>query len=177
MSRVIATGVVLTLALVACGSDDDGDTITTDPLTTSAPATDAPPATDPPATDPPTTDPPATDPPATDPPATDAPADAASFAEAAGLGTVELAAAGGEPHPLLAWAPVDGAAAYRVTVLTSDGSPYWAWLGENTEVRFGGAPDGGGQTAILFEPMTWTVVALDADGLPIAASDRADITP
>lgn len=72
---------------------------------------------------------------------------------------------------MLAWEPVDGAASYRLAALINDSSPYWAWLGDATEVRFGGAPEAGGHTAIVFEPMTWRVITLDADGLPIAASD------
>lgn len=82
-----------------------------------------------------------------------------------------------EEQPVLAWQPVDGAASYRLVASASDGSPYWAWLGEATEVRFGGAPEAGGHTAIVFEPMTWRVIALDADGLPIAASESGALTP
>ena len=78
---------------------------------------------------------------------------------------------------MLAWTPVDGAVSYRLVALTSEGSPYWAWLGEATDVRFGGAPEAGGQTAVVFEPMTWRVIALDAEGLPIAASVPGELTP
>ncbi len=78
---------------------------------------------------------------------------------------------------MLAWTPVEGAAAYRLVALTSDGTPYWAWLGEATEVRFGGAVDTGGHTAVVFEPMTWRVVALDAEGTPLAASEQAELSP
>ena len=184
MRRTIASGVVLALALVACGSDDDGGAttdpaattvtteaaLTTDPMATDPPATDAPAPADPPATDPPATQPPATDPPTTD-------AGVESYAEAAGLATIELSPTDAGEQPMLAWTPVDGAVSYRLAALTSDGSPYWAWSGEATGVRFGGAPEAGGQTAIVFEPMTWRVIALDADGLPIAASEPAELTP
>ncbi len=185
MTRSIAAiGVAVALLLASCGSDDDGAG-STDPPATAAPATDAPdtpdppPPTDaPPATDAPPTEPAPTEPAATEPPSTEPPGEAPSFAATAGLGTVELSpTAAGEPQPLLAWTPVDGAASYRLAVLAADGKPYWAWLGSETEVRFGGAPDGGGQTAVLFEPMTWAVVALGDDGLPIAASPRGTLTP
>jgi hypothetical protein len=184
MRRAIVAGAAVAVALVGCGSDDDG--ATTDPSATAATTTDAAPisdpvATDPPttdapaATDPPATDPPATDPPATDPPTTDPPPE--SYIEAAGLATIELLPTEAGEQPVLAWTPVDGAVSYRLAALTSDGSPYWAWLGEATEVRFGGAPEAGGQTAIVFEPMTWRVIALDADGVPTAASEPGELTP
>lgn len=179
--RVLAT-VALGAALVACGSDDDGGT-TTDVVTTDAPppptapvTTDEPPATDPVATDaPPATDPVATEPVATEPPSTVPPSQ--SFAEVAGLATIELQPAEAGAQPLLKWAPVDGAASYVLVTLTSDGSPYWSWSGEATEVRFGGAPEGGGQTAVVFEPLTWRVVALDADGMPLAIAEPGELTP
>ena len=180
MKRTIAAGVVAALALAACGSDDDGgdttDTSATTVTTTEAAPTTEPVATDPPATDAPTaTESPTTEPPATEPPTTDPAVE--SYAQAAGLATIELLPVDAGEQPVLAWTPVDGAVSYRLVALTSDGSPYWAWSGEAAEVRFGGAPEAGGQTAIVFEPMTWRVIALDADGLPLAASEPGELTP
>lgn len=172
MRRTVAGVLALTLALLACVSDDHGgggaaNGLSATTLSTVEPA---------PATDRATPDPPSTDAPApTEPPATDAAG--TSYAEAAGLSTITLLPTEGGEQPVLAWVPVDGAASYRLVALTFDKSPYWAWLGETTEVRFGGAPEAGGQTAIVFEPMTWRVIALDADGLPIAASEVGELTP
>jgi hypothetical protein len=180
MSRTFASVVVFALALVACGSDDDGGA-TTEPSVTTVPSTEASSTTDPVATDPPATDapaptePPTTDRPATVPPTTDAAVQ--SYADAAALTPIELMPTEAGEQPVLAWTAVDGAVSYRLAALTSDGSPYWAWIGEAAEVRFGGAPEPGGQTAVVFEPMTWRVIALDADGLPIAASEPAELTP
>ena len=182
MKRTIATVAALTLLVVACGGDDDSAT-PTDPPASAVATTDAPPpASDPVASDPPASDAPApTDPPATDPSPTTAPPTTEpaepTYAEAAGLATIELSPTEAGEQPMLAWTPVDGAVSYRLAALTSDGSPYWAWLGEATEVRFGGAPEPGGFTAIVFEPMTWRVVAVDAEGRPIAASEPGDLTP
>ncbi len=163
---------------------------TTEPTAVST--TESAPGTDPVATDPVATDPVATDAPAVDRatgdgsaddrPSDDRPTDDRAghwsrTSEAAGLATIDLLPTDAGEQPLLSWTPVAGAASYRMAALTSDGSPYWAWIGEATDVRFGGLPEVGGQTAIVFEPMTWRVVALDAEGLPIAASEPGELTP
>ena len=41
---------------------------------------------------------------------------------------------------MLSWPPVAGAASYRVVILDSGRRPYWAWQGDATSVRVGGAP-------------------------------------
>ncbi len=81
------------------------------------------------------------------------------------------------PRPTLAWEPVDGAALYQLTVLDAAGDPYWSWSGEETSIPFGGVsnPDAGG--AIVFEPMTWTVVARDANSQPLAMSSGLTLEP
>lgn len=174
--RRTLVAVVLAMTLIACGSDD-GNGVTTDvDATDAASATDAVPATDPETTDvPPPTDPVATDPPPATESVTSEPGQ--SFTDVAGLATIELQPTDAGVQPVLAWTPADGAASYHVVALTSDGSPYWGWSGTETEVRFGGAPDGGGQTAVVFEPLTWRVVALDADGVPIAIGGPGELTP
>lgn len=88
---------------------------------------------------------------------------------------IEAAPAG--PRPLLSWAAVDGAALYRVVVVDADGAPYWAWSGSETQVFVGGVDDPALPGAVVFESMTWTVVALDEDGLPLSISDVAPLEP
>ena len=96
------------------------------------------------------------------------------------VGLVELTTpvAGGGPRPVLAWEPVDGAEVYAVVVHDVDGAPYWGWELEETSVRLGleDRPDTApGPRAA--EGMTWSVVAYDADWLPLAASERRPIAP
>ena len=43
-------------------------------------------------------------------------------------------------RPVLSWPPVAGAASYRVVILDGGRRPYWAWQGDATSVRVGGAP-------------------------------------
>lgn len=120
----------------------------------------------------------------TSPPPTSAAASPTSVAEPTGaagsddlqvlgdLGSVELVdPAPSGRHPVLAWHPVDGADRYRVIVLDADGAPYWGWLGSQTAVTFGGAESGQGLVAAVFEPLTWTVTAVGADGRVLAVSD------
>lgn len=65
-----------------------------------------------------------------------------------------------------------------MTVSTADGKAYWAWVGEDTSVYLGGG-EGATDTAgpILSEPMTMTVLALDAANTVIAASPPTPIAP
>ena len=82
---------------------------------------------------------------------------------------VEAAEAG--PNPLLQWPATDGAVLYRLVVLDSSGSPYWAWSGAETSVRLGLTEEPTALAPRVFEPMTWTVSAHDADGLTLAVSE------
>ncbi len=90
---------------------------------------------------------------------------------------ITVAATESGPRPLLAWDAIDGAVDYRVVVLDAQGQPYWAWSGPETEINVGGVsnPDAAGAT--VFEPMTWTVAAIDADGVPVAMSAAGALTP
>ncbi len=93
-----------------------------------------------------------------------------------GRAGIELVdAAPGGLRPLLAWVEVPDAAYYRVVVLDSDGKPYWGWLGTDTSVRFGGAETETGLTAQVYEPMTWSVAAIDPQGRTIALSDEGSL--
>ncbi|HEC11055.1 MAG TPA: hypothetical protein ENI86_16055 [Acidimicrobiales bacterium] len=98
----------------------------------------------------------------------------------AGLPEIELLspANGGGIRPLLQWEPT-GAALYGVYVYAPDGSLYWAWRGREAEVYVGGAvridPERPGPS--ITEGMTWSVVAYDADLLPLASSAIIPIAP
>lgn len=100
-----------------------------------------------------------------------------------GAGPMELLtpAEGGGPWPELAWAPVDGAARYEVLVYAASGRAYWSWRGTDASVRFGGfssPPDEASAVRPrLHEPMTWSVLARDADGEVIAQSGERPIAP
>lgn len=88
---------------------------------------------------------------------------------------VEPAAAGSRPR--LAWPDVAGAARYTLVILGSDGTPYWAWSGTDTSTPVGGIDDPDVAGPWVHEPMTWTVAALDADGVPIALSNASPLSP
>jgi hypothetical protein len=96
------------------------------------------------------------------------------------LGIAEIALAEPEAGPVFSWEAVDGAAAYRLVVLDGDGRAYWAWRGTGTEVALGGGtkpwPKGSGAPH-AGEGYTWSVTALDADGVPVAISGRAPVAP
>ena len=84
-----------------------------------------------------------------------------------------------DQRPVLEWEPVPGAAVYSVSVHTPDGLGYWAWRTDATSVHLGGDPrlhdDVSGPSTV--PGMTWSVIAFDADRLPIAASSRAVLRP
>lgn len=102
------------------------------------------------------------------------------FAEGLGLPAiyVQPVGSGAGERPELSWDAVDDAARYTVTVFGPDDAPYWAWEGTQPAVRVGGAdlPDAAAGPA-LSEGMSWVVVAHDADGAPIALSERWPISP
>lgn len=84
-----------------------------------------------------------------------------------------------DPRPLLAWDPVDGATTYVVSVYTPTGEAYWVWHTAGTEVHLGGEPrlrdEVSGPSAS--PGMSWSVLAVDATGLPVAASSPAVLHP
>ena len=80
-------------------------------------------------------------------------------------------------NPLLSWTPFDGATLYRVVVLDPDGDPYWAWSGTETAVHLGGSATPTAVGARVFGEMTWQVSAYDADGAPLAISERRRLSP
>lgn len=85
--------------------------------------------------------------------------------------------AGGGPRPLLEWQPVDGAARYDVTLYAPDGSGYWAWHGAETSVVVGQLATAEQSGPRVSPGMTWAVLALDHDGIPVASSAVRPIAP
>jgi hypothetical protein len=152
MARRIALALALILTVAACGDDDTTDTTESGGTTLPGAATTT------------TT---------TDGTITTTTTAAEPFLPGLGLETIVQATAtsGGGPRPLLAWEPLDGAASYTVVVFDADGSPWWSWQGEETEVHLGGFQTDaeiGGPTAGA--GVTWVVYAYDADGLTIGVS-------
>jgi hypothetical protein len=94
--------------------------------------------------------------------------------------TVTTPVSGNGEHPLLAWAPVESAATYTVTLHRLDGEPYWAWTGAESQIWLGGfadAPEPDVDGPFLAESMTLRVVAFDTETAIIAASRAVDIAP
>ena len=80
----------------------------------------------------------------------------------------------------MVWSPVDGAARYRVVLLDATQRPYWAWEGDTATVPADAAPTtaaSGGSGPHITRGSTWTVVALDSSGRPIALSAPRPISP
>lgn len=159
------------LLLGSCGSGDADDTVEPSP-----PASDesVPTATagDESTSDPepePTTEPADTAPSSTSPPADDPWSD--TFAE------IVLVPTEPGPRPILGWEAVDGAVLYQLTVLDTDGVPYWSWSGTETAVPLGGMANPDAIGAWVFEELTWMVVARDSDDAPLAMSQRDALEP
>jgi hypothetical protein len=188
MRRLMTAALVLAIVAVACGGDDSGDVVPTDteqaaeptqpvetqPEPVAATAPDEPEPTAAPAEPVETTEPVAT----TEPEAEPELADLRSLLADRGIDTITIDTTEGGSHPTLTWTPIDGASTYWVVLRDSAGQLYWAWTGSDTSVRVGGgdSPDLN-QTAVLHEPMTWSVAAFDADGNALAFSPEGELTP
>jgi hypothetical protein len=83
-------------------------------------------------------------------------------------------------RPVLAWTPVTGAADYRVVVLDATRRPYWAWHGPGSSVVVGATekpmPAAAGGPRVV-KGSTWSVVALDDAGRPLALGPPRPISP
>jgi hypothetical protein len=77
--------------------------------------------------------------------------------------------------PTFEWRAVDGAVAYRLSVLGPD-APSWGWQGQATSVRYGGVAEGVSGPSLL-PGSWWSVAALGADGGVVAASDMRPVSP
>lgn len=154
MVHRLSLAAVLLLVGTACGGDDT-------PGTTAASGTTQPGATSTTTTE------------ATATTTTTTPAE--PFLPGLGLESITQTTpvAGGGPRPLLSWEPVDGAAAYTVVVFDGEGTPWWSWRGEATEVFIGGFETSfemGGPRA--GPGVTWVVFAYDAEGSAIGVSEQ-----
>jgi hypothetical protein len=100
----------------------------------------------------------------------------------AGFPVVDLvgpSSSGAGEYPLFGWEPVTGAASYQLVVSGPSG-PTWAWEGSETEIRLGALesePPAGFGGPGLAGPSCWSVVALDADGHVVAASEVVPVSP
>ena len=94
-----------------------------------------------------------------------------------GLPRVDVVGSGrsGSMRPVLEWERVGAADHYAVYVFGPDGSIYWTWRGTETSVPVGGWPQlaADAEGPSTSHSMSWMVVAVDDDLLPVAVSDRA----
>lgn len=82
--------------------------------------------------------------------------------------------------PAFEWEAVDGAARYRLVVLGGSGEPLWSWNGAETKVNLGGLPGErpeGVSGPVIAADSTWSVVAFDAEGNALAASNLRPVSP
>ncbi|MCL4473663.1 MAG: hypothetical protein M1539_04235 [Actinobacteria bacterium] len=100
-----------------------------------------------------------------------------------GLPAIELVApavTGAGEVPAFEWKPVDGAVSYRLVILDGGGNVLWAWTGPDTKVNLGGLqferPEGVGGP-VLTSGSSWSVVAFDANGNPVATSNIRSVSP
>ncbi|MHB8859208.1 MAG: hypothetical protein ACYC6Z_06985 [Thermoleophilia bacterium] len=100
-----------------------------------------------------------------------------------GLPAIELVApavTGAGEVPAFEWNPVDGAVSYRLVILDGGGNVLWAWTGADTRVNLGGLqferPEGVGGPVLTSES-SWSVVASDASGNPVATSSIRSVSP
>lgn len=102
----------------------------------------------------------------------------APMADAVATVTLTTNLSGGGERPMLTWDPVDGASTYLVAILDADGNPYWAWRTSDTRVRVGGSDRSESAPGPrITKGMTWSVMAVDSSGIPIAVSARRPIEP
>lgn len=97
-----------------------------------------------------------------------------------GIMLLKPAVSGGGEVPSFEWTAVDGAATYRLVVIDSASKPVWSWEGRETSVNLGGLP--GERPADVSGPIitpgsSWSVVAFDADGKPVAVSVLRPVSP
>lgn len=100
-----------------------------------------------------------------------------------GLPQIKLlkpAASGGGEVPNFAWEAVQDATRYRLVVTDAAGKFLWAWNGADTAVNLGGLP--GDRPADISGPVitpgcNWSVIAFNAAGKAMSASDIRPVSP
>jgi hypothetical protein len=104
-----------------------------------------------------------------------------AFAAESGLPDIEQLTAtdSGGRRPLLEWAAHDGAMYYIVAVFSPSGEIYWGWRTSDTSVPVGGNPqlDEDALGPAVSTGMTWSVIAFDETGDPVATSAIRPISP
>lgn len=81
-------------------------------------------------------------------------------------------------RPVLTWDSVDGAASYLVVLRAAPEAPAsWLWRGDRTEIRVGFVTDPGLGGPEVRDGMVWSVLAFDADDVPLAQSGQRPIAP
>lgn len=83
-------------------------------------------------------------------------------------------------RPTFRWSAIEGATSYLLAILDAANEPVWAWQGTATEVVLGGwdqTPPDDAPGPLITGPGQWFVVAVGADGVPIANSVLRPITP
>jgi hypothetical protein len=98
----------------------------------------------------------------------------------AALELLEPATSGVGSRPTFRWSAVPGASSYLLAIVTAENEPVWAWQGVATEVVLGGwdeVPPAGAPGPVLGGASSWFVVALDAQGLPLANSGLRPVAP
>jgi len=85
---------------------------------------------------------------------------------------------GGGERPVLSWASVEGTASYLVVLRADPEAPAsWLWRGDRTEIQVGFVTDPGLGGPEIRDAMVWSVLAFDADDVPIAQSGQRSIAP
>lgn len=167
MQRRLPVLVMLSFALVACGSTDESTStsMAPEPVEESTFATSTTVAAGEPTVSTSTTEP-AT----TSAPTTTAPEPLFTAPDLEAIAQVTPTAGGG-PRPDLVWEPVDGAVEYTVVVSDAKGAPWWAWFGDSTEVVLGGVDSSAEVGGPAAGPgVTWVVFAFGDDGALIGVS-------
>jgi hypothetical protein len=96
------------------------------------------------------------------------------------LQLLEPATTAAGTRPTFRWTAVDAATSYLLSILDAANEPVWAWQGAATEVVLGGwdqTPPDDAPGPLITGPGQWFVVAVGADGVPIANSVLRPITP
>lgn len=184
MKALPSLAVLLVAAASACGgsSGDSDDASPTPPDTVASTQPNQTTPVEPEDTSQPDSAPPSTESEPTSPPPSTDPGPPSELADIDALADlmVTTPASGNGERPLLSWEPVDGAAAYVLTLSEPTGVAYWAWSGSISSTWLGGQadeppPDSAGP--ILVEELILRVVALDEAGSIIAASEPTPIEP